>query len=396
MRRRGFSGDFWPSPLHELLLQAALAPEERARAAWAQARPQLDLPSLEAGCFDVLPILYRRLRDSGEGEAALTARLKGIYRKVWYANQLVFEQFRGPFGALGAAGIDPLAFGATALAPTVYDELGLRRVLYFEALVSPDALRDALTVLQAAGLTLETPASEVERRRPLVLTTRRKQVLALHDEVPVDVLLPGGRAGSAAAFLSSARTVDLHGVRAQVPGPAESLLLACATGARGGKLIAVDWIADSTMLARAGGLDWSRVIELAAERRLSERVREALRYLRETLDVDIPDDVVAGTARPLSRRERVGHRLSRRSHRVLGGLPIAAGDYVRLSDERGRRLAFGFARHLQRHWGLASLQQVPLRAAQKTAKTLRRAVRPRRSGARRPPEHRRSALSRGS
>ena len=90
MRRRGFSGDFWPSPHHELLLQAGLASEERAREAWARARPDLDLPALEAGCFDVLPILYRRLRDWGEDDRTIRSRLKGTYRKIWYANQLVF------------------------------------------------------------------------------------------------------------------------------------------------------------------------------------------------------------------------------------------------------------------------------------------------------------------
>ncbi|MFL5920421.1 MAG: nucleotidyltransferase family protein [Gaiellaceae bacterium] len=395
MRRRGFSGDFWPQPLHELLLQAALASDERARAAWAEARPRLDLPALEAGCFDVLPILYRRLRDWGESDDALTARLKGIYRKVWYANQLVFEQFRGPFAALSEGGITPLVFGPASLATTVYEELGLRRVLYFEALVRREAVEDALEILQGAGLTLETPTAEVERRRPLVLTSPRRQVLALHDEVPVDVLLPGPRGDSADAFWASARPIDLHGVRAQVAGPAEALMLACASGARGGRLVAVDWIADSAMLAGADGLHWSRVAELASERRVSERVREGLRYLREVLDLEVPDELVAAS-QPVSRRERAGHRLSRRSHRVLGGLPNAMADYLRLSDERPTRLPFGFARHLQRHWALPSLVHVPLRAAQKTGGSLRRTVRPRRSGATQPSERRRSVLSRGS
>jgi putative nucleotidyltransferase-like protein len=390
MRRRGFSGDFWPQPLHELLLQAALASDERARSAWAGARSRLDLPALEAGCFDVLPLLHRRLRDWGEPDETLIARLKGIYRKVWYANQLLFEQFREPFAALREAGIVPLVFGSGALAPTVYDELGLRRVLYFEALVPPEAVRQALETLRAAGLKLETPAAEVERRRPLVLTTPRGQVLSLHDEVPVDILLPGGRAGSAAALLSTARDADLHGVAAQVPGPTESLLLACATGPRGGRLVAVDWIVDSATLAGHGGVDWERVVELAAERRLTERVREALHYLREIVDVEVPEELIRA-GRPTSGRERAAHRLSRRSHRVLGGLPIAMADYIRLSDERPIAFVSGFARHLQRHWGLPSLLHVPLRAAQKVGTKLVRVVRPRRTT-----ERRRPAVPRGS
>lgn len=393
MRRRGFSGDFWPSPQHELLLVAALAPEERARAAWASARPALDLPALEAGCFDVLPVLYRRLRDWGEDEGAITSRLKGTYRKVWYANQLIYEQFRGPFAALAEAGIVPLVFGSGALAPTVYDELGLRRVLYFEALVRPETVASTLQVLKGAGLTLETPAAEAECRRPLVLTTPRGQVLALHDEVPYDVLLPGARADSADAFVSSARAIELLGVSALIPGPAEALLLACASGARGGKLVAVDWIVDSAMLTRTG-VDWGRVVELAGERRVSERVRQALRYLREIVEVEVPVEVIGGSSEPVSRRERVGHRLSQRSYRVLGGLPNALADYLRLSDERPTAFFSGFARHLQRHWGLPSLLHVPLRAAQKTAAALARPWRATRS--RREARRRRSALPRGS
>ncbi|MHC5833634.1 MAG: nucleotidyltransferase family protein, partial [Nostoc sp.] len=80
-------GSYRPTPAQELLLQASLLKEKAALTAWEQWRSSVDIEVLDAESYVLLPQLYQNLLAHGVEDPHM-ARLKGIYRRNWCANQL--------------------------------------------------------------------------------------------------------------------------------------------------------------------------------------------------------------------------------------------------------------------------------------------------------------------
>jgi len=70
------------------LLQAALQNQSEALTAFAAWQGTVDIDDLPPGQFELLPLLYRNMQRAGLEEHPWLPRLKGIYRRAWYANQL--------------------------------------------------------------------------------------------------------------------------------------------------------------------------------------------------------------------------------------------------------------------------------------------------------------------
>lgn len=96
------------TPLQADLLHAAFLRQPQARAAWERFRDGIDWDrELDGDSFALLPTAYRNLHRLGV-EDPLFARLKGIARQAWLANQTWLARLEPTFGALGRCGIEPL------------------------------------------------------------------------------------------------------------------------------------------------------------------------------------------------------------------------------------------------------------------------------------------------
>src|SRR5271163_4711088 len=83
-------GGCWPTPEQELFLQAALLQGPRGIHAWRLWHAGADIDGLDIGCQRLLPQLYHTLQSQGVSDAVIE-RFKGLYRRTWYQNQLLFH-----------------------------------------------------------------------------------------------------------------------------------------------------------------------------------------------------------------------------------------------------------------------------------------------------------------
>ena len=146
------AGSFWPNDQQKLLLRAALMDAEQSAVAWGRVRPTFDLDDPDHASQALLPLVYRQLHRFGIDDPGLP-KLRGIYRRTWYMNQLLLDRLKGTLEAVEAGGGDPLIFSSWELPLRYYDDLGLRSVAALHLLVRPDRVARSAQALADQGWT---------------------------------------------------------------------------------------------------------------------------------------------------------------------------------------------------------------------------------------------------
>ncbi|MDX6512137.1 MAG: hypothetical protein QOE36_1641 [Gaiellaceae bacterium] len=229
-------------------------------AAWGRVKRSLELDDVDSGSFELLPLLYRTLADSGV-EDAMLGRLKGVYRRTWYGNQLLIRRTGGAVEALRAEGVEAMVFGGAALGIRYYKHFGARAMADTAVAVPAAAARRAGELL---GVGIPT--------------------------AQLDDVLWAGRVPLA-----------LGDVAAYAPCAADELLRICAQAISGAG--SCRWAADAVVLLRSQrDIDWDRLVARARRLGVTPHLRLTLAYVRETLDAPVAASVLDSldaAARPL-------------------------------------------------------------------------------------------------
>jgi hypothetical protein len=250
--------------------------EELLRAAFSQS-PPAELGELDSAPADLLPLLYRRLADAGVQRPGM-ARLKGVYRRTWYANQLLLASAAEAVEALRAAGIDALVVGGAAVGLLHYREVGVRSMADTRVAVRPTELHDAAGALAGTGWH-DPPVAELDNDRWAA-------------RVPLTI-------GEQAAYAA---------------GPGDQLVRACVHGvAWSRRPRAWRWVADAlAILGPAGAeVEWTRLADRAARGRVGPHLHLGLAYLRRAFAAPIPADVVEAAGAAATPLDSARLRLSR-------------------------------------------------------------------------------------
>jgi hypothetical protein len=365
--RPGLVGSFWPSSQQELLLRAALLDQERSVQAWQMLKPTLDIQRLERGSVVLLPLLYEKLQERGSTEA-FVPRLKGVYRQVWYRNQLGLDALHDLLSSLGDAGVPGIVLGEGALIARYYGRLGVRPLDRPSVLVRPDRAAAALDALARSGWDASPRGSErwreVERPR-----AGKRRSCAVYWRALGELELSTDPDG--ARFWDAACPTEVRGVQTSTLDTTHELLWTCLAGARTGSTSRVQWVADAfTILQVAGSdVDWQKLVTEAVALRSALRLRDALAYLTAALDAPVPEAAVRELeATPSSRREQLAHRIAGHGGTLLGNLPATVAVHiVATRDENLMRTALTLPRALRREWGLDHVGQLPAAAARRGA-----------------------------
>jgi hypothetical protein len=379
-RSADLPGSFWPSQTQELVLQVVLLPRESdARSAWEALRRALDIDDLEEGSYALLPLLYRRLRQLAISDALL-ARLRGVHQKTWVANQVSLSVMARAIQALESTHIKTMIVNDASMAIRVYPEAGVRPLTDIEVVIRATDSARAARALEDAGWHPQTrtaPEIAIASNSGLRFEAPDRSgtvVLRIH---PVPGAAVAGLVNAETAtrrLWESAMGADVEGIATLAPAATDELLYICTNGVRGRSWRTIQWVADATLVIRAGDADWKRLVSTARHQRLVLPLRDALTYLARLTDPPIPVTWQRELARaPVTRRESVAHYVGTRGGRLLGAFPSLIGDYIRApaptAPRRGVGHGLGFVKHV---WGLGRWSEVPLFVARLLVERLSR------------------------
>jgi Uncharacterised nucleotidyltransferase len=328
VNRRALRGRVRPTEQQRLLLRCGLGDDTAVREAWARVSGPMDFDDLDEGSHGVLPLVYRALVRAQSVDGRLP-RMKGIYRKAWFANQLLLDTLRQPLGMLRHAGCDPLLLHGTAMMAAYYPETGLRRIPFLDVAVRPGTEEAALKALLRSGWSRHPDG---DGSFPVPLLDVDGRMLSLNAGLPEALQVPGVDGGGQEELWARARTIEVVGVSAQVLEPTDQLLCVCAVGPDLFLTPQAQWLADAAVLVAGGEIDWAALTRRAQERRVTARVRAAMDYLADELGLPVPDAARLPRA-AVPRRERLAYRLYVRRGGPLGGLPQTLAGHVRATAD---------------------------------------------------------------
>lgn len=271
-----------------------------------QARVNLD--ELPAGHYPLLPLIYRTLQRS-EIEHPWLPRLAGIYRKVWYANQLLLPAVAAMAGAMAAGDVEALVVDGAALAPTVYPDPALRPIQPPILVVrSADADR-AIDILHSFGWRAEPDAPHLlsadyrawSHGQRFAGTDQQSLWLGWH-----------GATGYPCPELDeemhrSSTSIALGTATVSAPCPAIQLVLACLSA---GKTNLIAFM-DAAYLIERGAVAWPHLVEVARRFRLSLPVVDTLSTLGELFGITVPEGMLVELRSfPVTDQERHAQHLA--------------------------------------------------------------------------------------
>lgn len=326
------------------LLRALFSTGPDALASLHASRAALDLDRVPPGHHLLLPWLSARLEALG---LAQDARLAGVRRRAWYADQLAWRTLDAATAILHAADVTPALYGDAASARTM-GPLGPLRPVETPALLVPAsrARRAVSTLIDHGWRPLPATAAV---RSPELYVWRAACLLESPGNLRLTVqwqALGDWPAPRLTAAIWSQTEPD-PGSDLRLTLSATAQLLLAAAGPRKTPRALADVI---TLSRSAGPLDWPWLIETAESAGVAARLLGALAAAREVVEVRVPDVVVA--------RLRVSAARSRHPD----GLANEAATGLGLHLQRFRRAAEAQAvrpspsawlEYLQHQWGLA-------------------------------------------
>lgn len=274
-------------PTSSLLLRAALLSGTEARDAFQSWQSVIDLDNLPPGQSTLSPLLYRNLQSLNIDHPWLP-RLKGLYRRSWYANQLALRTLDAVINVLNASGTPTRIMGGAALARNLYPEAALRPIQSLEILVPPAMIGDALHQLQAAGWQRQPPFLAFEQIPCWLPGQRLTGVQGLTLLLMWTALPDAPDAGRELERRAWAKPRLLAHSNSPTLDSTSQLVHACLAAADGGLIHLVD----AAVLIRQNDIDWPWLSAIAQQHRLGLPLAQALSSLVETRVVAIPAPVL--------------------------------------------------------------------------------------------------------
>lgn len=361
-----------PTLAQQLVLHAALDQSAAATVAWQRWRATVEFDDVDYGSMRLLPLVYRNLGPNAL-DAEVAGRLKGLYRRAWSHNQLLFRHASAAIALLEARGIETLVTKGASFALLAYGDVGVRPMDDVDVLVPLERTREAIEVLGEAGWKPEhaDPIAWTEVHHSLGFAGPAGGNLDLH-------WFALWQPAREEALWVASGPLELAGVATRAPCPADQLLLACVHGTPWSPLPPFRWVADALTTIRAAGeaLDWHRVVAEAERRQLTVATSAALTYLRDEFDAPIPAEGLERLAAvPATRHERAAFAAACRPDSPIRTLGMAWDRYRRLRDlDTGAPRPRSFPDFARRFWGLDSVWRLPAHAVGSISRRRRRAV----------------------
>ncbi len=293
-------GGYRLEPVQKQLLQAALLEGEAALTAWEQWQSSVDIEVLDSDSYALLPQLYQNLLAHNVEDFHM-ARLKGIYRRNWYANQLKLKSLKGILSDLNDVGIKAIVLGDAGFCSeegTASNQLeNYRPISSFHLLVHGDRLEKTTQRLKE----LNWHTHDVLTQQFIQFQNDQKQSLYLQGHlfwaIPQDYTDEQVWQNATADWRLS---------------PTDQFLDGCARMFFRQRSRQINGIADAFLLIRKSGndFDWMRLITQAQRYQMILPVRNMLTLLHQVLQVSVPSWVLPALLQmPIAQMEWLNYQV---------------------------------------------------------------------------------------
>lgn len=137
----------------KLLLQACVLQGKPALDAWQEWKNSVDIEELDAASNALLSQLYYNLATQQVDDSNMP-RLKGIYKRSWYGNQLLLQKLQTILLALQAAKIETMVLGNAAIVAGYGQDRCQQSLYELNLLIQPVHLEKALKIVNQLGWNL--------------------------------------------------------------------------------------------------------------------------------------------------------------------------------------------------------------------------------------------------
>ena len=107
------------------------------------------------------------------------SRLKGIYRRHWYANQILYKKLQKILQLLQTSGIKTILLADTAILAKYYQDYGSRSLYNINLLIHPEDVDKTVNLLSKIGWNTITDFSSTNYLFPIKLRDSSKAKLNL-------------------------------------------------------------------------------------------------------------------------------------------------------------------------------------------------------------------------
>ncbi len=282
-----------PSYYQELLLKSALLKGDQALNSWREWKANVDIDNVDRYSHRLLSLVYKNLKEIGF-EDSLTDRLKGVYKKTWYKNQMFFYHLSHLLPKFHDQGIETLLLKGTALSLLYYEDNGVRAMEDIDMLVPYDKVKAAITLLEELNFNIEIkhPIDDFFLRLVHGTSLRNNEgiIIDLHwSHLKRTIIKNDDKSG-----WMNAVPVQLNNINSLALNPEEMLLHICEHALSWRRAVNIRWVADAmTILNKSDAeINWNRFVALVHQHRLKPFIREMLIYLKQAFDAPLPDDLI--------------------------------------------------------------------------------------------------------
>jgi hypothetical protein len=283
----------FPSANHELLLKAALFRDEDAVKAFIQWKRATDFETeMQSTVFRTLPLLYHNLQTIGV-EDELMPRLKGIYRKAWMTNQLLFSKAGKILRFFDTHGIPVMVMKGIPLTILHYRNFAVRPMADIDVLIPYQMATSTVQLLRSEGWKLHEP-EYLEHS----LKYGRSATFSDHEHTELDLhwhpVFEAHETITEDDFRNASVELSVSGTPSRTFCPTDHLFHTVVHGVRYNPEPPVRWIADAcTLLSREGeNISWERLMAHTIRFRAHLQMHAALKYLSDTFAQNIPGKVL--------------------------------------------------------------------------------------------------------
>lgn len=355
---------------NKLLLQAALLPEETGLKSWEQWRETVNIENLDTESYRLLPLLYRNL-SAQEVIDVHIGRLKGVYRRTWVENQVLFQAIAPILQSFQKAEIKTILLKDAALNLHYYRDNGLRMMPNLELLIHPSDALMGINLLQNLGweATGKIPKDILPFSQAMGFQNSSNQFFILRWHLFAD----GFSEKAENDFWENTIITQLGELEIHILNPTNQLLYIC--GAFKNQLMSSSKLADAAIIINTSEnqIDWKQLIIKSQEYRLVWALKNMITALQEILNISITSSIYTEIINlQISSFEYREHQImTGANNSVLDRLHLRYYQYARMvTDEDGKSNFLGFTQYLQYLWGLENLWQVPYHATIKGIKRL--------------------------